>query len=294
LVSRQKNGIIKILIFQLMWITFGHEQVKNILEKQLGSGHFYNSYLFAGPEGVGKKQLALEFAAKILKSEKIVNHPDFQILDAGCEEIKMEAILEFIARLSLRPFLGQKKVAVINNAQNLNMQSSNALLKSLEEPPESTVIILISNSRKLLPTIISRCQLFSFSGFSEKQLKAFAQHQGLSVGANILALSFGSPAKLMALTKNTQSADEQTAVIEEFKNIKSYGIAERLLSIAKYAADEQQVLEKKITDWCSWQFLELKNSPGSYKALSALTEAHADLKKNKNKKLILQSLFLKV
>src|SRR6185369_16832179 len=150
------------------WVSFGHEKVKSILEKQLAQGRFPHAYLFGGPEGLGKKQLALKFAQKILQTEKVLSHPDFQILDLE-GEIGMESVLDFISGLSFKPFAGSHKVAVVNNAQNLNTQSSNALLKTLEEPAGGTIIILISSTTQLLATIVSRCQVFSFYGFSEKK-----------------------------------------------------------------------------------------------------------------------------
>lgn len=316
-----------------MWSTFGHEPIKQILEKQLKAGLFYHAYLFVGPEGVGKKRLALEFAEKILNTRQLAKeplspetssghsrgtpnspkanlgnprsplkrgekkgiamHPDFQLLNTE-GEIKMASALEFIARLNWRPFLGKKKVAVINNAQHLNQQSSNALLKSLEEPPDSCVIILISNSRQLLPTILSRCQLFNFSGFSQKQLQSFARQQGLKVGESTLALSFGSPGKLCALAESAEILDRQEKMIGDFKNIKTASVADRLLSIAEYATAEETKLEATILNWCLWQASRLRQEPAGYKALSVLSEAYAGLKKNKNRKLILQNLFLNV
>ena len=81
----------------------------------------------------------------------------------------MEPALEFISRLSLKPFIGKYKVAIINNAENLNQQSGNALLKTLEEASESTIIILVAGYGKLLTTIISRCQvLLIFTGFPKR------------------------------------------------------------------------------------------------------------------------------
>lgn len=300
-----------------MWSTFGHEPVKQILEKQLQAGLFYHAYLFVGPEGVGKKRLALEFAEKVLNTRQLAKeplsprqrrghsslkrgeqrgialHPDFQLLNTE-GEIKMASVLEFIARLNLRPFLGWKKVAIIDNAQHLNQQSSNALLKSLEEPPDSCVIILIANSRQLLPTILSRCQLFHFSGFSQKQLQSFARQRDLKVSESALALSFGSPGKLCALAESAEIFDRQEKMIGDFKKIKTASVADRLLSIAEYATAEGTKLEAAILNWCLWQISQLRQEPVGYKALNVLSEAYAGLKKNKNRKLILQNLFLNV
>src|ERR1700722_14658809 len=97
------------------WQTFGHENAKKILDLQLKSGKLAHAYLFAGPQGVGKKTLALELAGKILSSQNLPIHPDFAILDQT-ESISVERMQQFMEGLSFKPFLGAKKVAIINNA----------------------------------------------------------------------------------------------------------------------------------------------------------------------------------
>src|SRR5260221_2148399 len=81
-------------------------------------------------------------------------------------EITVEPILDFIGKLRFKPFMGSKIIAIINNAKNLNLQSGNALLKTLEEPSPSSIIILVSSSGSVLPTVVSRCQVLNFSAFS--------------------------------------------------------------------------------------------------------------------------------
>jgi len=199
------------------WQTFGHNAVKSILDKQIGAKRFPHAYLFAGPDGVGKKLLALEFSRKILGAENLNTHPDFSILDqAG--EITMEPVLEFISRLSLKPFLAQKKIAIINNAQNLNLQSANALLKTLEEASESTVIILLANSSRLLPTIVSRCQVLNFHPFSEAQLKDFAAVNDLQTTPRVLELSFGSPSRLKRLSQDREFLENEEQTVQKYES----------------------------------------------------------------------------
>ena len=81
------------------WQSFGHDQIKSILGKQLKTDHLSHAYLFCGPGGVGKQALALEFAKKILQTERLENHPDFKILDVE-GEIKIEFAREFMSQLS--------------------------------------------------------------------------------------------------------------------------------------------------------------------------------------------------
>jgi len=276
-----------------MWQTFGHNPVKNILERQLGALKFPHAYLFQGPEGVGKKTLALEFAKKVLNTENLQNHADFQILDME-GEITMEPALDFMSRLSLKPFLGAKKIAIINNAQNLNLQSGNALLKTLEEPSPSTIIILVAESRKVMPTIVSRCQVLNFNILNEDELKAFAAGQNIKLSEDFLALSFGQSSRLKKLAEDEDFYSGQKTAIEQYRNIKKMPLAEKLTNISEFAELEPEALEQNLLTWMHWQSGELGKKPADYGKLQALADSLGALKKNQNKKLVLQSLFLRI
>jgi DNA polymerase-3 subunit delta' len=262
------------------WQTFGHTNIKKLLDLQLKSGKFPHAYLFFGPAGLGKKKLALELAAKILSTEKLSNHPDFAILDQE-EEIGVERAQQFMEGLGFKPFIGKYKVAVINNAQLMNTQSANALLKTLEEPSASTILILISANKNLLSTIISRCQVFNFNAFTLNQLKDFAKEQKIQSDEHLLKLSFGSVGRLLEL-QDSQKLSEEKEKIADFEKIKSGAVADRLTAISKYAELETPDLRQLFSSWLFWQ-------PSLY-----LLNAINLLETNKNKKLILQDLFLKI
>ncbi len=135
--------------------------------------------MFSGPEGTGKKLVARNFAKALnclegaadacdacLSCRKIENgrHPDIHIIDKGdSEEIKIEDIRLLQQEICLRPYEAKFKVFIINGAHNLNSESANAFLKTLEEPPKKSVIILVSDKPRLLfRTIVSRCQNVKF------------------------------------------------------------------------------------------------------------------------------------
>ena len=262
------------------WQTFGHQNIKRLLDLQLKSGKFPHAYLFFGPEGLGKKMLSLELAAKILGTEKLSNHPDFAILDQE-EEIGVERMQQFMEGLGFKPFMGKYKVAIVNNAQLMNTQSSNALLKTLEEPSASTILILISANKNLLPTIISRCQVFNFNAFTVNQLRDFAKEGNLKADEKLLKLSFGSVGKLMQLQDTQNFVDEENK-ITDFEKLKAGHMADRLTAISQYAELETPDLRRLFNSWLFWQ--------PSLHLLNAINL----LETNKNKKLILQDLFLKI
>ena len=268
------------------WSVFGHNHIKNLLDRQLGSQKFSHAYLLCGPAGVGKRTLAMEFAKKLLGAEVLGSHPDFQVLDqAG--EITMESILEFLQRLPLKPFVAQKKVAIINNAQNLNLTSANALLKNLEEPSDSTIIILIAEGA-VLPTIASRCQLLNFNSFSNEQLKEFAAAANIKAEDQHINLSAGKPARLKRLAEDNGYFAREQDSLNKFKELEKASTATRLASISEFGNKETEELEQIFSSWLE---LSAREKP-SAKVLAALLRALAGLKANLNKKLILQGLFL--
>ncbi len=276
-----------------IWQTFGHGNVKSILNKQLEANRFPHAYLFAGPGGIGKKTLALEFAQKVLATRVLTTHPDFAILDEP-GEIIMETILDFISRLSFKPFLAKYKIAIINNAQNLNVKSSNALLKTLEEASPSSIIILLADTSRLLPTIVSRCQVLNFSPFSKNQLDEFAKSASLKVSESVQDLSFGSPARLKRLSQDKDFFISEEKIVENYKNFLKMRLGEKLMSIRDLAEMETEDLAASITTWLCWQIFHLNENPQAFTKVRALSDSLESLHQNQNKKLVLQGLLLKI
>ncbi len=275
------------------WKTFGHEGAKRILQRQLAGSNIPHAYLFSGPSGIGKKALALEFAERILKTQKLAAHPDFAVIDQT-EEIAVEQVRDFIERLSLKPFVAAKKVAIINNAELLNLQSGNALLKTLEEPSESTVIILVGDGHRLLPTIRSRCLVVNMQLFTGRQLREFAQSRGLEVSDKLIDLSFGSPTELLALAGDESALKIKREKIARWESLKSLSAPERLLNIGEFGDLENPELSDLLSVWLFGERQNLAQRPETFGTVAALGEALADLRSNMNKKSVLQSLFLKI
>ncbi len=185
----------------------GQDRPRQILKKALRNECIPNSYLFYGQESVGKKLAAIELAkalncevsgpvdgcdqcASCLKIEERT-HPDFFILEpekssptARTAVLKIDAVRELQKKLVYLPYQGQTKVAIINNADCINPQAANSFLKTLEEPPSQTLIILIaSNPYQLLPTIVSRCQGIRFYPLPSSAIrKIIARHLASETG----------------------------------------------------------------------------------------------------------------
>src|SRR6478736_3208760 len=160
-------------------------EAKRLLSAALQEGPAH-AYLFHGPAGVGKRELARRFAAELLGDHARVergSHPDLYLLEPLGEQIRIDDVRELRRDLHMRPFEGARRVYLVFGADSLNEDAADALLKDLEEPPPYAVIVLVAERLGPLPeTIRSRCQLVPFRRLSEPALReAIAKHAaGLS------------------------------------------------------------------------------------------------------------------
>ena len=192
----------------------------------LQSGNIPHALLFTGIEGIGKKMAAQIFAmalncqahaggqpteggtiepcGKCRPCRKIIagHHPDVIIVEPEQSQIKISAIRDLGNALAVKPYEAIQRVVIIEQAQAMNPQAGNSLLKLLEEPPEKTILILLAvNTYSLLPTITSRCQQVSFKPIPEKTLAEYLVSKGIPPeNAEPLGkLSSGSYAKAISL-----------------------------------------------------------------------------------------------
>ena len=134
-----------------------------------------HAYLLSGPAGSGKRRYADRFAAAILDTElgriERRTHPDLFVLEPEGQGILVEGALR--RDLHLRPYEAARRVYLILDSHLLRDESANALLKSLEEPPEYGVFVLVSDhAGRMLPTILSRVQTVPFRRFPVAALEA--------------------------------------------------------------------------------------------------------------------------
>jgi DNA polymerase-3 subunit delta' len=147
-----------------------HAEAGRLLDAALREGPAH-AYLFHGPPGVGKHQVARAFGQALLGTTREF-HPDLYELDALGEMIRIDAIRELRRDLHMRPFEADRRVYLIHRAHLLNEDAADALLKDLEEPPPYAVIVLVADDLGPLPdTILSRCQLVPFHRLSEKAIR---------------------------------------------------------------------------------------------------------------------------
>lgn len=141
-----------------------HAPLVESLGQRIGSGQLPHAMLICGPEGWGEQVLANWLALELLgldtdREAAVLAHPDLRWISPEGSVIKVDAVRELVEFSHGTPQAGPRKVAVIADAHFLNQSSANALLKTLEEPPAGTHLVLFSaHPGRLLPTIRSRCQ----------------------------------------------------------------------------------------------------------------------------------------
>jgi len=186
----------------------GQDGPIGILKGILRTGRVPTSYLFTGEKGIGKMTTAVDFA-KALNCQQLEEgapcdrcsscnkiehgvHPDLRIVEPDGGVIKVEQIRELEEFLTLTPYEGRKKVALIDDADRMNTFAANAFLKTLEEPPEDSIIILISSREEMLPdTIRSRCLKLKFSTLNEGALEVLAETNRYDHARGALGLAMG-------------------------------------------------------------------------------------------------------
>jgi len=225
----------------------GHERPINLLQRAIAQDKVVHSYLFLGNEGIGKSLVALQFAKALnclegenkpdacdrcLACKKIDHHlhPDVSLIEPEGQTLKVDQVREMQRALAYRPYEGRRRVFILTAADRMAPNMSNTLLKTLEEPPLHTMIILLANSPKwVLPTILSRCQSIRFNPLPSHLVSDWlAKEKGLEEKeAHLLAsLSEGSPGKALEI-KEEIAGIPRKELLMGWMGLKSLSIEEQ-------------------------------------------------------------------
>ena len=164
----------------------GQSGITQTLQQSIASGQIAQAYLFCGPRGVGKTTSARIFARAINGFDVQDEAMSFNVfeLDAASNN-KVEDIRSIVDQVRIPPQQGKYKVYIIDEVHMLSQAAFNAFLKTLEEPPAHAVFILATTEKhKILPTILSRCQIFDFHRITVPDAVAHLQHIASQEGVN--------------------------------------------------------------------------------------------------------------
>lgn len=178
-----------------MFNILGQDTIKDLFKKSIERGAISHSYLIEGEWGLGKMEMAKFIAGTLLclnndyieacgvcsncRKVNTLNHPDVNVIDE--KTIKIDNIRDAIGEVHKKPYEGQKKVLIIKNFHTATIESQNAILKTLEEPPETaTLILLAENALSILDTIKSRCQILKMFRVDPSLVKKELLNKGIN------------------------------------------------------------------------------------------------------------------
>jgi len=202
----------------------GHDPVVATLRTAMAGGRLPHPFLFAGPEGIGKRTFALRLAQALLCGRRpeaaldpcgacpsclqvaAGSHPDVLSLarPEDRQELPIRVIRDLCHDLGLKPMAGARRVAIVDDADDLSDEAANAFLKTLEEPPPGSALILIGTSAEVqLETIVSRCRVVRFAPLPEAELAAVLLEKGAVTepdeAARLAALGEGRVTRALGL-----------------------------------------------------------------------------------------------
>ena len=248
----------------------GHEAQVEGFRRAVRRGRLAHAYLFTGPAGVGKRLFAGELAKALLcegntgdeleacdrcpacAQVEAGTHPDFYPAARPAEslEFPIELMRELCQGFALKSARGRGKVVVIDGADDLNRESANCFLKTLEEPPPRSVLILIGSSPdRQLPTIVSRCQVIRFAPLPPEIVRELLQAQGVEDPAlreRLARLSGGSVGEALALAE-PQVQEFRRAMLEGLTRVPpdAVGVAKKWQQLAEGAGKEAALQRRR-------------------------------------------------
>ena len=277
------------------WGLLGHAWAVDLLRGHLVNGKLRHAYLFTGPQGVGRRTLALrlaqalnceqppapgEFCGECRACRLIarMEHPDLSIVqsEAAGKTLKVEQIRELQRTLSLAPYEARYKIALLLRFEEANPSAANALLKTLEEPPPQVVMLMTaSDGEALLPTILSRCEVIRLRPLPLETVSEGLQTRwGLPAPeAELLAhLSGGRPGYALNLHRNPAALEQRQTWLDDHRRLLSASRVERF-AYAEPLAKDRTALRAALQTWLTlWRDVMLR-AAGSSAPLTNLDRA---------------------
>lgn len=293
----------------------------NFLENALKSGCLSHALCFVGPDQIGKRTVAEHLSSLVLGVEhgKLMSHTDFHYVKREIDEKKdrlkkdisieqAKAINSFLAN---RSWFGGRKIVVIDEAETLNIEAANALLKSLEESVENSLIILLAVDEHYLPsTIRSRCQMVQFSLLSNEDLTNGLQSFNYNPEKIPYAVeySWGRPGRAIELLSDDEKYNNEINEINRVKSLVGAPFYKKLAIIEDMFGDKEDAIRGRdrirsiINTWTMvWRDYLRGNTAGPLierrHALEIIEECgqiQELIKQNVHPRLLIEKLVLKI
>ncbi len=235
------------------WDICGHSEIVHFLQSAIINNNLAHAYIFSGPSQLGKELVAHKFIESLLcqkpnqarpceicgscRQMKNSLHPDFylikQELNEKTEKINKNILIDQIRSLKYKlqqgTLLNGYKIALITDAQLMNLNTANALLKVLEEPTTKTVLILLVDNIASLPqTITSRCQTLRFLPVPTNQIKSYLENRGVFDSSLFAKQSHGRPGVAVSLAENQDLFKELNNNVKDFFKVINADLGHRL------------------------------------------------------------------
>lgn len=296
----------------------GNKKAVEFLTKSIKNDLLSHAYLFSGPEGVGKKTLAGMFAMAVIAGKEINSEVDFcdrqALLDlvlvepetvekkdvVKVRDIPIEAVRDAQQKLSLFPYRGKYKVLIVKDAHRMSNSAQNALLKLLEEPNRTAILILVtSEPDKILPTVQSRCEKLNFSLVSETELtKAFEKENNFVF--DVVPLAMGRPAIANLILKNPEELEARRNSRQQLNSLRAGSLNEKMLLAEEFSKDVRKTLDSLNVWIWSLRNEALANSDEEkrseiFQTIEKMQKSMTLLKStNANARLLLEVLFMEI
>lgn len=273
----------------------GNDKIKEMLYKSVKDKKTSHSYLFVGIEGIGKKEIAKEFAKMLLciNNNKYCNtcksciefdsnnNPDFLYIEPDGNSVKIEQIRYIQRKIQEKPIISNKKVYIINDADKMTTEAQNCLLKTLEEPPEySTIILIGSNENMFLSTIKSRCMIIHFSKIEDEKIRKYLEekYELKDISTNMLEIFQGSIGKAILLKDKKEQYEKIELII---KSLRQKSIIDILNMSEILYKSKEEIFD--ILEYINVILIKLSKIDYEYiKCINSVEETKTRLKQNAN------------
>lgn len=249
----------------------GHGDVKSYFLKTLQKNKLSHSYLFEGLAGVGKNTFALELAQLILceasqedkpcqscKACHMIHaktHPDVIVINKDTQVTKIETIrTQMVKEMGIKPYQSEHKIIIVKAADSITVEGQNAMLKTIEDPPQYGLIILVcENASKLLPTIKSRCINIRFNALNQQELSYYLDKQPIEgIQKQVVAkLADGSIGVIQDILKDSSYWELRAQSIEYLSRLQKADLIS-LYDIVKEIADQKEGIGHILNFWLLW------------------------------------------